>query len=101
MLKAICHLSTHFDSIVKSCQGRGLLSVADVVQIEKYSLSLYVNKSKDFRKEKVRDNLFCNANCDVVNKSTILLKHVEQWRNKALHGQCPKLMEELDADSFC
>jgi len=27
--------------------------------------------------DKVKDNLFHNDNCDVVNKSTVLSKHVE------------------------
>jgi len=69
--------------------GRGLLSVADVVQMEKYSLSVYVSESKDLIMEKVKDHLFCNASFEVVNKSTVLSKHVEQWSNKALHGQWP------------
>jgi len=56
-----------------------LLSVADVaMQIEKYSLSLCISKSKDLKMEKVnKDNLFHNDSCDVVNKSTVLSKHVE------------------------
>jgi len=77
-----------------------LLSVADIVQIEKYSLSVYVSKSKDLKMEKVKDHLFCNASFEIVNKSTVLSKHVEQRKSKALHGQWPKLMEELAADSF-
>jgi len=75
-----------------------LLSVADVVQIEKYFLSVYV--SKDLIMEEVKDHLFCNASCEFVNKLTVLSKHVEQRRNKALHGQWPTLLEELAADSF-
>ena len=50
--------------------------------------------------ENVKDHLFCNASFKFVNKLTVLSKHVEQWRNKALHGQWPTLMEELAADSF-
>jgi len=58
--------------------GKVLLSVADVaMQIENYSLSLCVSKSKDLKMEKVKDNLFHNDGCDVVNKSTVLSKHVE------------------------
>jgi len=72
-----------------------LLSVADVVQIEKYSLSLHISKSKDLRKS------FHNDSFDAVRKSTVLLKYVKLWRNKALHGQWPKLMEQLHTDSLC
>jgi len=81
--------------------GRGLLSISDVVKMEKFSLSRYVSKSNEMIMKKVRDNLFHNTNCEVVDRSTVISKHVELWRNKALHGQWPKLMEELDADSFC
>ena len=79
---------------------RGLLSITDVVHLEKHSLSVYVNKSKESIMAKVRDHLLRNVDCDTISKSTILSNHVEQWRSKALHGQWPKLMEELDADSF-
>ena len=54
--------------------GRGLLSVADGVRIEKYSLSLYISKTENLIMGKVRDNLF---SCDVVKKSTVVSKHVE------------------------
>ena len=37
--------------------GRGLLSIADVVRLEKHSLSVYVNKSKEPIMTKVRDHL--------------------------------------------
>ena len=77
-----------------------MLSIADVKRIEKYSLSLYVSKSKDLIIGKVRDNLVCNTSCDVVKKSTVISKHIEQWKNKALHGQWPKLMDKLNADSY-
>ena len=80
--------------------GRGLLSIADVVRLEKHSLSVYVNKSKEPIMAKVRDHLLHKVGCDTISKSTILSNHVEQWRSKALHGQWPKLMEELTADSF-
>ena len=80
--------------------GRDLLSIADVVRLEKHSLSVYVNKSKEPIMTKVRDHLLHNVCCDTISKSTILLNHVEQWRSKALHGQWPKLLEEIAADSF-
>ena len=80
--------------------GRGLLSIADVVHLEKHFLSAYVNKSKEPIMTKVRDHLLHKVGCDTISKSTILSNHVEQWRSKALHGQWPKLMEELPADSF-
>ena len=38
--------------------GRGLLSVADVVQMEKYSISRYVGRNRELIMEKVRDHLF-------------------------------------------
>ena len=30
----------------------------------------------------------------------IIIIHIEQLKNKALHGQWPKLMDELNADSY-
>ena len=77
-----------------------LLSIADVGDLEKHSLSVYVNKSKEPIMAKVRDHLLLNVGCDTISKSTMLSNHVEQWRGKALHGQWPNLMEELAADSF-
>ena len=48
----------------------------------------------------IRSHLLHKVGCDTISKSTILSNYVEQWRSKALHGQWPKLMEELAADSF-
>ena len=44
-----------------------------------------------------------NTNCDVVKKSTVISTHIEQWKNEglSLHEQWPKLMDELNADSYC
>ena len=64
--------------------GRGLLSIADVVHLEKHSLSVYVNKSKEPIMAKVRDHLLHNVGCDTISKSTILSNHVVHWRSKAL-----------------
>ena len=80
--------------------GKGLLSIADVVHLEKHSLSVYVNKSKEPIMAKVGDHLLCNVGCDTISKSTILSIHIEQWRSKELHGQWSNLMEELATDSF-
>ena len=80
--------------------GRDLLFVADVVHLEKHSLSVYVNTSKEPIMAKVKNHLLLSVGCDTISKSTILSNHVEQWRSKALHGQWPKLMKELAADSF-
>ena len=66
--------------------GTGLLSIADVVHLEKHSLSVYVNKSKKLIIAKVRDHLLRNVGSDTISKSTILSNYVEQWRSKALHG---------------
>ena len=66
--------------------GRGLLSIADVVHLEKHSLSVYVNKSKEPIMTKVGDHLLCNVGCDTISKSTILSNHIEQWRSEELHG---------------
>ena len=60
-----------------------------------------LTKSKDLIMGKVRDNLFRNISCDVVKKSTVISKHIEWWKNKTLHGQWPKLMDELNANSYC
>ena len=57
--------------------SRGLLSVADVVCLEKHSLSVYVDKSKEPIMAKVKDHLHINASCDTVNKSTIVSNHAE------------------------
>ena len=80
--------------------GRGLLSIADVIRLEKYSPSVYVNKSKEPIMAKVRDHLLHKVGCDTISKSIILSNHVEQWRSKALHSQWLKLMKELAADLF-
>jgi len=84
LFKAL-HPCADVDGLYVNCKngGRGLLSIADVIGIEKYSLSLNVSKSKDLIMGKVRDNLFCNTSCDVVKKSTVISKHIEQWKNKA------------------
>jgi len=101
LFKAL-HPRADVDGLYVNCKNgsRGLLSVADVVRIEKCSLSLNVSKSKDLIMGKVRDNLLCNTSCDVVKKSNVISKHIEQWKNKALHGQWSKLLYELNADLY-
>ena len=83
--------------------GRGLQSVANVVSIEKHSLSVYVSKSTEPIMAKVRNHLLLNVLVDsgTISKSTIQLQHIDQWRGKALHCQWPKLMDEFQADQFC
>ena len=80
--------------------GRGLLSIADDVHLEKRSFSVMLIRVRSQLWQKVRDHLLHKVGCDTISKSTILSNHVKQWRSKALHGQWPKLMKELDADSF-
>ena len=51
---------------------------------------------------KLRNHLLPNAlaDSDTNNKSTIQLQHIDQWRGRALHGQLPKLMDELWTNLF-
>jgi len=92
------------DDVDRLCKkgGRGLLSVADVVSLEKHSFSVYVTKSTEPIMPKVRNHSLPNAlaDSDTISKLIIQLQHINQWRGKALHGQWPKLMDELCADSF-
>ena len=81
--------------------GRGLLSVSDVVHLEKHSLSLYVQKCEEPLMSMIKNfSLLPDTSSSNMSRSTIIEAHYEQWKNKALHGQWPQLVERMKTDSF-
>ena len=76
------HLCADIDRLYVSCKkgGRGLQSVADVVSLEKHSLSVYVTKSTELIMAKVRNYLLPNVLPDsgTISKSTIQLQHIRR-----------------------
>jgi len=80
--------------------GRGLLSVSDTVNLEKHSLTSYVSKCKEPVMVKIKEfSLIHNRSTTNVSRSTIVMSHRDLWYNKSLHGQWPKLVEQLQADA--
>jgi len=63
-----------------------LLSVSDVVQVEKSALATYVECHEDLIMTKVRQHLFKEENI-YTTKAVVVDKHIAQWYSKALHGQ--------------
>jgi len=94
------HADINIPYVTHKRSGRGLLSVADIVCLEKHSLSVYITRSEEVIMANIWDHLLFNGSCDTIKKSSILSKHVDQWRSKALHSQWPNFMGELHADSF-
>jgi len=81
--------------------GRGLLSISDIVCLEKRSLSLYVQKCEEPIMAKIHDfALLTNRSSSSLSRSGMLRAHHEHWQLKSLHGQLPQLMDRLEADSY-
>ena len=80
--------------------GRGLLSVVDVVCLEKHSLALYVSKCQEPIMAKIKEfSLIHDRSSTNTSRSTVVAIHRDQWYGKSIHGQCPNLMNQLQADS--
>ena len=79
--------------------GRGLLSVSDVVQVEKSALATYVECHEDLIMTKVKQHLFKEENISTT-KAVVVDKHIAQWHSKALHGQWPGLLLEREVFSL-
>ena len=77
--------------------GRGLLSIANVIDIEKSALSTYVHQSQIPILNKVYEYLMSKV--DATSKPDTISTHLEQWKSKALHGQWPQLLTERSPDS--
>ena len=71
--------------------GRGLLFIFDVVHVEKSALAVYVNHHEDPIMTKVKEYLMGQDTS--ITKPSVVAQHIEQWHNKALHGQWPKLLK--------
>ena len=81
--------------------GRGLFSVSDVVTLEKHSLTLYVNKSKEPIMAKIREfTLLHDPSPANMSRSNVIAGHCDQWYSKSIYGQWPRLMDQLKVDSF-
>jgi len=101
LFKAL-HPLTDIDGLYVSLKksGRGLFSFADVVSLEKHSLSVYVTKSTEPIMVKISNHLQ-PIHWQIVTPSANQLyfyNTYRRWRSKALHSQWPKLMDELWAD---
>ena len=77
--------------------GKGMMSIEEIVRLEECSLSDYVknilpeeNVLGDFLKEKGKKEL----------KSEQRAERKEKWKEKALHGQYPKKVEEAETCSW-
>jgi len=79
--------------------GRGLLSILDVVRLEKGALLTYTTRAEEPVLRKVKQHLMSLDSWTSVTKSSIVDQHVESWRNKPLHGQWPNLMLERSNNS--
>ena len=67
--------------------GRGLLSISDVVCLEKSSLALYVQRCKEPIMSKIHGfSLLSDRSPSNLSKSAVLAVHREQWHHKSLHG---------------
>ena len=80
--------------------GRGLLSVVDLVCLEKHSLALYVSKCQEPIMAKIKEfSLIRDRSSSNTSRSTVIATHRDQWYNKSIHGQWPNLMNQLQEDS--
>ena len=98
LFKAL-HPRADIDQLYVPCKkgGRGLLSVSDVVKVEKSALATYVSCQKDQIMIKVKEYLM-KENVSVT-KSTVVTSHIEQWHHKSLHGQWPNLLIDRNINS--
>ena len=97
------HLRADVDHLYvpRGSGGRGLLSVSYVVTLEKHSLTSFVNKSKEPIVAKIREfTLLHDRSPANMSRSTVIAGHCDQWYSKSIHGQWPRLMDQLKADSF-
>ena len=78
--------------------GRGLLSVSDVEQVEMSALTSYVSCHEDLIMRKVKERLYIGQDT-CTTKAVVVDQHIEQWHSKALHGQWPKLLLERSVQS--
>jgi len=79
--------------------GRGLLSISDIVRMEKSALLRYATRSEELITKKVKQYLMSQDSWITVTKSDVVTQHVDQWWSKPLHGQWPNLMLERSVNS--
>jgi len=73
--------------------------VSDVLTLEKHSMTSYVSKSKEPVMAKIREFSLLQDRSPM-SRSTVLARHCDQGYSKSIHGQWPRLMDQLKAYSF-
>ena len=78
--------------------GRGMMSIEECVRIEECSLSDYVKKIET-NDDSVLDS-FIKDKTAVEFKKDSVAERTDGWKGKALHGQYPKKVEEMETQSW-
>ena len=83
--------------IPRSQGGRGLCSVADVIEGECRSLGLYVEKSSEPLLQAVHAKKWFSSESTSEFKARMISLHYDNWSQKALHGQfCRETATHVD-----
>jgi hypothetical protein len=78
--------------------GRGMVSIEECVRIEECSLSDYVKRTTGNEESVLEGFLKERTAVELKNKKTS--ERMEGWKEKSLHGQYPKKVQENETDSW-
>lgn len=78
--------------------GRGLMSVEDTVNKEQQQLAWYVNQSQNRVMETIREQLKLGKD-QVTDDDNHSGTRESKWKEKPMHGQYPRQIEEISTDS--
>lgn len=78
--------------------GRGMVSIEECVRIEECSLSDYIKRTGT-NDDSVLDN-FVKDKTSVGLKKEKMEERIKGWKEKALHGQYPRRVDEVETGSY-
>ena len=78
--------------------GRGMVSIEECVRIEECSLSDYIKRIEG-NEDSVLDSFIKDQTAAELKKEKVI-KRTDGWKEKPLHGQYPKKVEEMETQSW-
>ena len=95
------HLRSDIDRIYvpRKKEGRGLISLEDLVLIEKTSLAEYVNNSQEPTLQKLKSEGIVQDSVSSKQKEEIEKDREDKWRRKTLQGKWPETLNRVSSET--